>query len=390
MIPILLDYETLRVVWWGLLGVLLIGFAIMDGFDMGVALLNPIIGRNDTERRIIINTVGPVWEGNQVWLLLAGGAIFAAFPAVYATAFSGFYLAMLLVLLSLILRPVSFEYRNKFAIHHRHYWDYALFASGCIPPLVFGVAFGNLFQGAPFFLDATLKSHYVPADGIAGGLGGLLGLLNPFALLCGIVSLAMFMVQGAIFLAAKTQAPIQGRATRTIYLGIAIWLLAFLLGGIWVAYLEGYQITQSLGHASPSNPTMKTVTRIAGAWLTNYQQTPELYGIPGIAILASLFTALLTWKRCRASAFFTSSLMIAATISTAAVALFPMLLPSSLQPNHSLTIWDASSSQLTLWLMTIATLIFIPIILFYTRWIFRVLRGPITAEHIQKNTDTLY
>lgn len=172
MIPILLDYETLRLIWWVLLGILLIGFAIMDGFDMGVAFLNPIIGRTDTENRVILNTVGPVWDGNQVWLLLAGGAIFAAFPPVYAASFSGFYIAMLLVLLSLIVRPVSFEYRNKFAIEHRKYWDYSLFASGLIPPVVFGVAFGNLFQGVPFYLDASLKPHYVPAEGFPGWFGG--------------------------------------------------------------------------------------------------------------------------------------------------------------------------------------------------------------------------
>src|SRR6201987_2035893 len=150
-----MDYELLRLLWWALLGILLIGIAVMDGFDMGAAILLPIVGRTDIERRIIINTVGPVWEGNQVWLILGAGAIFAAWPPVYATAFSGFYIAMFLVLLSLIVRPVGFEFRKTFPdTPWRPFWDYALFANGVVPSLVFGVAFGNLFQGVPFHIDS--------------------------------------------------------------------------------------------------------------------------------------------------------------------------------------------------------------------------------------------
>lgn len=390
MIPILLDYETLRLLWWALLGTLLIGFAVMDGFDMGVAFLNPIIGRTDIERRVILNTVGPVWDGNQVWLLLGAGAIFAAFPAVYATSFSGFYMAMLLVLLSLIIRPVSFEYRNKFAPHHRRYWDCTLFASGLIPPVVFGVAFGNLFKGVPFFLDGSLKPHYVPMDGISGWFGGLIGLLNPFALLCGIVSLAMLITQGGIFLAAKTQDSIQRRARYAVYTALSLWLIAFISGGLWVGHLEGYQILQAIDHSGPSNPTLKEVHLTIGAWLNNYDTHPLLYWIPGIAIMSCLLTAALTKMRYQKCAFITSSTMIAGTVMTAGVALFPMLLPSSLNPNHSLTVWDATSSRLTLWLMLIAVVIFLPIVLFYTRWAFSVMRGPVTQEYVQKNTDSLY
>jgi cytochrome bd ubiquinol oxidase subunit II len=390
MIPILLDYETLRFVWWMLLGVLLIGFSIMDGFDMGIALLNPIISRTDSERRVILSTISSVWEGNQVWLILGAGAIFAAFPAVYATAFSGFYIAMLLVLLSLILRPVSLEYRNKFPINRRQYWDYTLLASGIIPPLVFGVAFGNLFQGVPFFLDALLQPHYVPAEGLSGWFGGFIGLLNPFALLCGVVSMAMLTVQGGVFLAAKTRANLQARATRAIYTGLGIWLAAFIVGGVWVSHLEGYQVVQPLSHTGPSNPTLKQVVHLVGAWSTNYKAFPALYLVPTLGIFSCLLTALFTRLNYRTCAFITSSLLIASTITTAGVALFPMLLPSSFQPNHSLTVWDATSSHLTLWLMTIAALIFIPIVLFYTSWVFRVMRGPVTEESIGKHNDTHY
>ncbi|MDD5586349.1 MAG: cytochrome d ubiquinol oxidase subunit II, partial [Alphaproteobacteria bacterium] len=181
------DYEILRLIWWVLLGVLLMGFAVMDGFDMGAAALLPFVTRNDSERRIVINTVGPVWEGNQVWLILGAGAVFAAWPALYATAFSGFYLAMFLVLFTLILRPVAFKFRSKREGRlWRGTWDTCLFLSGTVPPLIFGVAFGNILQGVPFTFDEAMRMTYE---------GGLLGLLNPFALLCGLVSLAMTVLQ---------------------------------------------------------------------------------------------------------------------------------------------------------------------------------------------------
>lgn len=170
-----LDYETMRIIWWALMGVLLIGFALTDGFDLGTAALLPFVGRNDEERRLVINTIGATWEGNQVWFILGGGAIFAAWPLVYAVSFSGFYLAMFLVLASLILRPVGFKYRSKHDDPKwRKRWDWALFVGGFVPALVFGVAVGNVLLGAPFRLDGDLRSFYD---------GGLLGLFTPFSLL---------------------------------------------------------------------------------------------------------------------------------------------------------------------------------------------------------------
>ena len=186
----LFNYEFLKLTWWLFIGVLLIGFAVMDGFDMGVAAWLPFLGKTDDERRVIINTVGPVWEGNQTWLITAGGAIFAAWPLVYAAAFSGMYIALLLVLFALFFRPVGFDYRSKLAnAAWRNAWDWALFAGGAIPTLVFGVAFGNLLLGLPFHYDETMRSFYT---------GSFWQLLNPFALLCGVVSLSMLMTHGAI------------------------------------------------------------------------------------------------------------------------------------------------------------------------------------------------
>src|SRR5271165_1280074 len=195
MIPI--DYPILRLIWWAFLGVLLIGFAVMDGFDLGAALLQPFVARTDIEKRMVLNSIGPVWEGNQVWFILGGGAAFAAWPPLYAVSFSGFYLAMFLVLAALILRPVSITFHSKLEDPGwRRVWDWAFFVSGIVPSLVFGVAFGNLFLGVPFHLDDTLRVTYE---------GGLLGLLNPWALLCGLVSASMLAMHGGAWLAFKTE-----------------------------------------------------------------------------------------------------------------------------------------------------------------------------------------
>ncbi|HEU5048089.1 MAG TPA: cytochrome d ubiquinol oxidase subunit II [Rickettsiales bacterium] len=386
MIPIPFDYETLRVAWWALLGILLIGFAVMDGFDMGVAFLNPFLAKTDTEHRIIINTVGPVWDGNQVWLILGGGAIFAAWPAVYATAFSGFYLAMFLTLVSLILRPVSFEYRNKFPNpKHRRIWDFTLFASGLVPPLVFGVAFGNLFQGVPFYLDEMNLPHYQDSY-----FGSFFHLLNPFALLCGLTSVTMLATHGAVYLAAKTRGPVQERAISTIYTGLTIWLILFAIGGLWVDHITGFAISGTIDHAGPSNPDHKQVVLQTGVWMQNYLSHPALFIVPLLAVLGCAGTVMLTKMKRHATAFIASGLMVAGTIATAGISLFPFLLPSSLKPNQSLTVWDASSSHMTLWLMTIAAIIFVPIILTYTSWAFHIMRQAVSEETIKNDGDHLY
>jgi len=385
MIPIPFDYETMRIVWWALLGLLLIGIAVMDGFDMGVAFLNPLLGKTDDERRIIINTIGPVWEGNQVWLITGGGAIFAAWPAVYATAFSGFYLAMFLVLASLILRPVSIEYRKKFTGRKRMVWDYTLFLSGLVPPLVFGVAFGNLFLGVPFRLDEFQLPHYED-----GWLIGFVNLLKPFALLAGLTSVAMTIAHGGVYLAAKTEGVLQARAVRTVRLGILAWLALFVAGGFWVAQLDGYTIISPINTGGASNPLLKDVIVEPGIWLRNYTAYPALYAIPGVAMVGALLTLLLLRMKRFATAFIPSGLMVAGTIMTAGAALFPFLMTSSVAPSHSLTVWDASSSHLTLWLMTLAAVIFVPIILAYSSWAFHILRGAISEEFFQKNKNDLY
>jgi cytochrome bd ubiquinol oxidase subunit II len=379
----MLDYEILRLIWWALLGILLIGIAVMDGFDMGTAILLPFVGRSDLERRVVINTVGPVWEGNQVWLILGGGAIFAAWPPLYAVAFSGFYLAMLLLLLSLILRPVGFKFRSKLEGNRwRHFWDAALFVSGLVPALVFGVAFGNVLEGVPFSFDDTLRLTYT---------GSLWGLFNPFAILCGVVSVAMITMHGGTWLAMKTRAPVGARArTAAAITGIAL-IVVFAAGGFWAANLDGYSLSHFAGVGAPSNPLNKTVVRAGGQLMANYAVLPWTMAAPIVAFAAAALSVLLSLaRRAPVLAFLSSGLAIAGVIATAGLSQFPFLLPSSSSPGSSLTIWDASSSKPTLGIMLVATLILLPIVIIYTGWVYHVLRGPVTAESITEDPHSVY
>src|SRR5580658_5233462 len=374
------EYEILRVIWWAILGILLIGFAIMDGFDLGTAALLPFVARTDLERRVTINTVGPVWEGNQVWFILGGGAIFAAWPPLYAASFSGFYLAMFLVLATLILRPVGFKYRGKVDDPRwRAWWDYALFAGGIVPALVFGVAFGNLFEGVPYGFDADLRFHSTIT---------LLSLLNPFALLVGLVSLSMIVLHGAVWLNLKTDGAVKARAHAIIPYAALVFAILFALAGFWLSHLQGFQIAGQIAYDGPSNPLNKTVTLVPGGWFANVTLYPALWLIVAVAYLGALGTVLL---RARPGlAFIASALVPFGTIATAGTALFPFLMPSSSDPSQSLTIWDASSSLLTLAIMLAAVIIFLPIVLAYTAWVYRVMRGPVSAEDIARNSKTAY
>jgi cytochrome d ubiquinol oxidase subunit II len=377
------DYEILRLIWWALLGILLIGFAVTDGFDLGAAILLPFVAKTDAERRIAINTVGPVWEGNQVWFILGGGAIFAAWPPLYAVAFSGFYLAMFLVLCALIVRPVAFKFRSKLTNPTwRSIWDWALFVGGLAPSLVFGVAFGNVLEGAPFRFDETLRMTYE---------GTLFGLLNPFALLCGLVSVAMLTMHGGAWLALKADEPVAARASFVARRAAFAMLVLFLLAGAWVALgIDGYAISGTLAHDGPSNPLMKQVARATGAWMRNYGLYPWTIVAPLLAFAGALTTSAMLGARRDAFALVASGVSIAGVIATAGLAVFPFMLPSSLDPNASLTVWDASSSRLTLAIMLGVTVVFLPIVLAYTAWVYRVMRGRVTLAYVSDKSSHSY
>ncbi len=379
----ILDYETLKLVWWVLVGVLLIGFAVTDGFDMGAGALLPFLGKTDEERRIIINTVGPHWDGNQVWFITAGGAIFAAWPAVYAAAFSGFYIAMLLVLFALFFRPVGFDYRSKIEDPRwRNTWDWGLFVGGAVPALLFGVAFGNVILGVPFELDEFLRPSYS---------GSFFGLLRPFALLAGVVSLSMLMTHGAVWLQMRAGSPVQERARMAAIGGSLVMFAAFALAGVWLYMgIDGFRIVSQPPLDALPNPLAKEVVMAKGAWMSNYAKYPWMMAAPLLGLLGALATALLAWVNRPGWGFLTSSLAMAGVILTAGFSMFPFVMPSNSSPVSSLTVWDAPSSHLTLTVMFWAAMIFVPIILAYTTWTYRAMWGRVTVEHIRAHDHEAY
>lgn len=376
------DYMTLKVIWWVLIGVLLIGFAIMDGHDMGVGTLLPFIGKTDVERRVVINTIAPHWDGNQVWFITAGGAIFAAWPFVYAIAFSGLYWAMLLLLAALFFRPVGFEYRSKInSPKWRNNWDWLIFVGSSVPALLFGVAFGNLFLGVPFKIDDTMRSFYT---------GNFFQLLHPFALLVGVVSLTLLMLQGGSYLAHRTEGVLQARVKKiNRYTGV-VNLIAFTLAGVWVANMNGMSIGTMSDPNLPMNPLMKEVSVVSGGWLNNYKTVPALWVFPLLVYIGVLGTLALQSAKRTLTGFAVMSLAVLGTIMTAGVALFPFVMPSSENPVMSLTLWDSASSKYTLNVMLYVVIIFVPLILAYTSWAYRVMRGKVTVEYVQANDKSLY
>jgi len=383
IVDFILGYETLRVIWWLFVGILLIGFAVTGGFDLGIGTLLPWVGRNDEERRVVINTIGPTWEGNQVWFILGGGAVFAAWPPVYAAAFSGFFIALILVLFTLILRPVGFKYRSLIQDPRwRRTWDWCLFTGSMVPALVFGVAFGNLLLGVPFYLDGELRVFYE---------GSFFGLLNPYGLLAGLVSLSMLVMQGAVYLQLRTEGEIRERSRQWVPVAAAVLVASFALCGLLLWWpVDGYQLLDFTGTEAPSDPLAKTVGLAPGAWLANYSAHPWMVLAPLAAFVGAAAAVQLSWLEHPGAGFVASSIAVAGVILTAGFSMFPFIMPSSLDPNSSLTVWDATSSLLTLQWMFLATVVFLPLILLYTGWVYRVLRGTVTLEMIRRETRKLY
>lgn len=377
------DYITLRIIWWVLLGVVLIGFAIMDGFDLGAQMLVPFAGRSDKERRMVVNTIGPVWEGNQVWFILGGGAIFAAWPPLYSVAFSGFYMAMMLALSAFIMRPVAFKFRSKVKYGGwRTFWDWVLSISGFIVPLVAGVAVGNVLQGVPFHFDQDMRPFYT---------GSFFALFNPFALLTGVLSVTMMLMQGGLYLATKTVDDIRERSIRIAKIAALITMLLFIAGGFYQLYFaSGFTITSNVNVNGPSMPVGKAVSIVQKAWLQNYVNYPWMLLAPILGLIGSLGA----FGMCRFGqsrlAFVLSSISILGIISTVGLSMYPFILPSSSNPGHSLTVYDASSSKLALGLMLFFAVVFLPIVLSYTSWVYYVVRGKITEQFFDTHQQDMY
>ena len=377
------DYETLKLIWWGLIGLLLMGFALTDGFDMGVGALLPFLGKNDSQRRVMINTIGPHWEGNQVWFVTAGGALFAAWPLVYASAFSGMYAALMIVLFALFLRPVGFDYRSKMDSERwRKNWDWALFVGSVVPPIIFGVAFGNLFLGLPFYFDELLRPNYE---------GNLFGLLTLFPLLSGLLSLSMLIMHGAVWLGLKTNGEVRVRAAGAAWKASLATVLLFGGCGVWIVLgMTGLALTDIPDTNAALSPLLKQVSQSEGAWLHNFSLYPQLWVFPALGLVMPVLGAVLVLRQKESWAFVCSSLAIVGVIATAGVALFPFVMPSSINPNHSLTVWDATSSALTLNIMLVVAMVFVPCVLGYTSWSYYKMRGRIDEAYVEANSHSMY
>ncbi len=333
----------LNTVWFLLFGVLIIGYAILDGFDFGVGVLH-LFSRSETEKRINLNAIGPVWDGNEVWLLTAGGALFAAFPIVYATVFSGFYLALMLLLAALIFRAVSLEFRGKVeSPGWKKLWDTAFGLGSLLPAVLFGVAVGNILRGIP-----------INAEGVF--VGSFLGLLNPYSILIGVLSLVMFVMHGAVYMTLKSDGELQERMSGWASKAWIAFIILYILATIWSALSSPYLFDGVLG-----NP---------------------LFWILFLLLLASVIHVPVALKGKKYfHAFLSSSAIILSVIGLAAVSMFPRLVPSSIDLAYSLTIYNASSTPRTLMTMLVIALIGMPIVIGYTIYIYRVFKGkPIITE----------
>jgi cytochrome d ubiquinol oxidase subunit II len=327
--------------WFVIIAVLWIGYFILEGFDFGVGILLKTVAKNQAERRAVLTTLGPVWDGNEVWLLVAGGATFAAFPEWYATLFSGFYLPLFLILIALIIRGVAFEYRSKYGdVKWRSRWDNAIVVASFVPALLWGVAFANIVRGVPLEVR----------DGVIEYAGGFFNLLNPFGLLGGLVTLSVFLTHGAIFLALKTEGPIRDRAQALV---IKIGLFAAL---VTVAFLA---IT-----------------------VTAYNDKPETFGLAAIVAISWLAALGMSFKGREGYAFLFSATALGFAVITLFTALYPNVMPSSLLESASLTITNASSTDYTLKVMTYVALALTPLVLVYQGWTYWVFRKRINAAQI--------
>lgn len=375
-------YAVVQVIWWLLLGVLLMGLAVMVGMDMGVGTILRYVGRTDLERRVALNIVGPHWDGNQVWFILGGGAVFAAFPLIYATAFSGFYVVMLLLLWTMIMRPLGFEYRSQIDLAGwRGAWDWALFVSGAVPMIVFGAAFGNLFRGVPFYFEWNMTSFYT---------GSFLGLLNPFAILTGVLSLALAVMMGALTVMNGAEGAMLERARALAQVAAGAAIALFAVGGFWVHALPGYRLVACPGPGVPQTPLQQSVMLAPGAWLSNFAAHPVLWIVP-LAGFAGMAGVLLAARAGRSHlGWWLGAVAWIGVIGTAGAALFPFMLTSSTHPSMSLTLWNSSSSEKTLLWMVGFAAVFVPLVLWYTGWAFWVMRGKVSAQKIARGDEHAY
>ncbi|HEX7380882.1 MAG TPA: cytochrome d ubiquinol oxidase subunit II [Nevskiaceae bacterium] len=375
-------YAALKIVWWLVLGGLFMAIGVMIGQDMGVGTSLRYLGRDDYERRAVLNMIGPHWDGNQVWFVLGGGSLFAAFPTVYATLFSGLYIVMLILLWAMIVRPLGFEYRGKMPSERwRRNWDLMLFISGFVPMLVFGTALGNAFIGFPFHFNDLMQSFYPNGFGFAS-------LFNPFAvIICGLMAVALALYQGGAMVNLRGEGVIAARARRMMAWAAIVAVVLFTVGGIWLSQMTGYAPSGAVDPSMAANPLASTASAGKGLWLANFFAHPALFIVPILVYGGLGFGSMFARSGHERLAWWSGALAWAATVGTVGAALFPMLAPSYVTPDQSLTVWNSTSSLRTLaWMLGFAV-VFIPLIVLYTSWAFRVMGGKVSARDIRERDE---
>ncbi|QJC29948.1 cytochrome d ubiquinol oxidase subunit II [Enterobacteriaceae endosymbiont of Plateumaris sericea] len=380
----MLDYDILRIIWWFLIGILVIGFLITDGLDMGVGILLFIIGKNNIERRIMINSIAPHWDGNQVWLITVGGALFAAWPIVYATLFSNFYIPMIIMLLSLFLRPVGFEYRSKIKDNKwQKICDILISIGSIIPPIIIGLAMGNLLKGIPFYIDKYFRIHSEL---------NFLNLFNKFSIMISITSFIMFINQASTYLQFRINDKYISYRTNIITQISSIMLIIFFILSFinTIFYIKGYKVNTLIENNFNNIINKKEILYSYGFWFSNFQKHYYLLIIPLLCLILPIFTIIFSRYKKKLMTFICSSLTIIFIVCTIGITMFPLIIPSNIMPSHSLTMWNATSSKLTLSIMLYAAIIFIPIILSYTFWCYKKMFFSLTREEIKNNTNNYY
>jgi len=377
-----IEYDSLRVIWWGILGFLMTGFGVLGGIDLGCGMLLPFVTKTNNERKILLHSIKGTWESNQVWFITGGGVLFAAWPYVYSVVFSTMYFALFAVLVALILRPVGFDYRSKIDDSRwRSMWDKALFIGGFVPTLVFGVAIGNLMEGVNFAFDNFM---------VVQNKVSFFSLFSPFSLLCGVLAVAMLSTQGSTFLMMKTDGDIARRARKIAILLPFLTVALFAVGGYMVQNLFGYKLLARSGVDLYSNPMGKAVAYKAGAWLENYTIYPWMRILPISGFLSSLAVVTFALLKRPAFAFLFSSLTVISIMATFGLSMFPFIVPSKLDYHHSLTVWDSSSSYLSLLIMLGVMIIFMPIVLCFIGFANKVMFGKVTEADLKKHDKQSY
>ena len=395
-------YSIVQLLAWVAVGAVMLLTAATMCFDFGAGMLARFVGRNDAEKRVMINTVAPTWDGNQVWLIIAGAGLFAIWPRVYSASFSGMYLGVLVVLWGLFLRPVSFEYRHLHpAGTWKNFWDWGLCLGSLIPILVMGVAIGNLFLGLPFTFDPDTLRFFYGHQGMSGpepAFLSLIKLLTPFPLLIGVFAVVMSLMHGASYSAMRTTGRLYERLARIQRICALLFIILFAAGGIWLCFLQGYHWTPARLLDSYSDAVYHPlngaqVTLSEGGWLTNYAIYPWMVLAPLAGFAGALLVMISSSKQRPVAAFSSSVLAVAGAVLTMGFSLFPFVMPSSLAPDQSLVLWNASSSMNSLMGILIVAAIMLPIIFTYTTFVYKKMWGrnvKMTPEEIEQRKHELY